>query len=53
MAQADMTSCTVLCSGVVACVLNLILPHEVPDEDETVEVVSGEVDVESQEDKKA
>ncbi|KAF8721811.1 hypothetical protein AX14_010182 [Amanita brunnescens Koide BX004] len=42
-----------LCAGVVACVLNLILPHEVPDEAETVEVVSGEADVESQEDKKA
>ncbi|KAF8345661.1 xanthine/uracil permease [Amanita rubescens] len=41
-----------LCSGVVACVLNLILPIEAPEEVEVVEA-DGEADVESQEDKKA
>ena len=49
---ADVAFCVVLCSGVVACVLNLILPIEAPEEDEVVEA-DGEVDVESQEDKKA
>lgn len=47
-----MSFCVVLCSGVVACVLNLILPIETPEEVEVVEAV-GEVDLESQEDKKA
>ncbi|KAK2465885.1 hypothetical protein APHAL10511_001526 [Amanita phalloides] len=40
-----------LCSGAVACTLNLILPSDAPEEEDNVDEVVAEVDVESQEEK--